>query len=126
MHSVGGELIVAKAVVCIWYFYLKWVKAVEQQKQPQYTQQYNSGAPPKTWLAESIIVAILCCQVFGVVAIIYSSQVESKHRSGDIQRAIRACNTSKNWVIAIAVTGAVLLIVFAFIGVLGAIAPGGF
>jgi len=73
---------------------------VEQQKQPQYTQQYNSGnnygAPPKTWLAESIIVAILCCQVFGVVAIIYSSQVESKHRSGDIQRAIRACNTSKN------------------------------
>jgi hypothetical protein len=72
---------------------------MEEQKQPAYTQQYNSGnnygPPPKTWLAESIIVTILCCQIFGVIAIIYSSQVESKHRSGDFQGAISSSATAK-------------------------------
>jgi hypothetical protein len=103
---------------------------MEEQKQPSYTQQYNFGnnygPPPKTWLAESIIVTILCCQIFGVIAIIYSSQVESKHRSGDFQGAISSSNTAKNWVITAAATSAVLILVFAFIAVLSAIADGGF
>lgn len=71
-------------------------------------------------------MTILCCQIFGIIAIIYSSQVESKHRVGDFQGAIKASNTAKNWVIAAAVTGFVVLILIFFIFVLGAIADGGY
>lgn len=106
---------------------------MEQQNQPQYTQQFNPGnnsnnynPPPKTWLAESIIVTLLCCQIFGIIAIIYSSKVESKHRAGDFRGARDASNTAKNWVIAAAVTGFALVIIFMFTGVLAAIANGGF
>ncbi|WP_405369663.1 CD225/dispanin family protein [Nonlabens sp. Asnod2-A12] len=98
----------------------------QQQQQQQFNQGNNYGPAPKTWLAESIIVTILCCQVFGIIAIIYSSQVESKHRIGDFQGAIKASNTAKNWVIAAVVTGLVVIILAFFMGVLGAIADGGY
>ncbi|MEO9954167.1 CD225/dispanin family protein [Nonlabens sp.] len=97
-----------------------------QFQQQQFNQGNNYGPAPKTWLAESIIVTILCCQVFGIIAIIYSSQVESKHRVGDFQGAIKASNTAKNWVIAAVVTGLVVIILAFFMGVLGAIADGGY
>ncbi|QJP33133.1 CD225/dispanin family protein [Nonlabens sp. Ci31] len=102
---------------------------MEVQNQPQHSQQFNSGnasgPAPKTWLAESIIVTILCCQIFGIIAIIYSSQVESKHRIGDIQGALDSSRKAKNWVIAAVATGVVLIAVFFFTGILAAIADGG-
>jgi hypothetical protein len=103
---------------------------MEDQNQPQHSQQFNpgnnNGPAPKTWLAESIIVTILCCQIFGIIAIIYSSQVESKHRVGDIQGALDSSRKAKNWVIAAVATGLVVVILAFFFGVLGAIADGGF
>lgn len=106
---------------------------MENQNQPNYRQQFsqqfnpqNFGPPPKTWLAESIIVTLLCCQIFGIIAIVYSSQVESKHRVGDFQGAQAASTNARNWVIAAAVTGFVLVLIFLFTGVLAAIADGGF
>jgi hypothetical protein len=67
----------------------------------------------------------LCCQIFGIIAIIYSSQVESKHRIGDIQGALDSSRKAKNWVIAAVAKGVVLIAVFFFTGILAAIADGG-
>lgn len=89
----------------------------EYSGQPQSRGLDNYGPAPKTWLAESIIVTFLCCQIFGVIAIIYSSQVESKHRMGDVYGAIDASRKAKNWVIASVIVGVVLILTFFMFGI---------
>ncbi|WP_124981097.1 CD225/dispanin family protein [Nonlabens xiamenensis] len=90
---------------------------MENQNQPY-------GPPPKTWLVESILVTFLCCQIFGIIAIIYSSKVESRHRVGDIQGAIQASDTAKKWVIAAALTGVVVIGLCFVFGVFAAVMDG--
>lgn len=41
---------------------------------------------PRNYLVESILVTIFCCQPFGIVGIVFASQVNSKHASGDYER----------------------------------------
>ena len=53
--------------------------------------------PPKTWLAESILVTLFCCLPFGIVGIVHSSKVESAFRSGDHEGADRASVEAKKW-----------------------------
>lgn len=45
---------------------------------------------PKTYLAQSIIVTLLCCLPLGIVAIVYSAQVDSKYARGDYTGAQEA------------------------------------
>ena len=52
---------------------------------------------PKNYLVEAILVTIFCCQPFGIVSIVYASQVNSKFDSGDYDGAQRASNSSKQW-----------------------------
>ena len=81
-------------------------------QQPQYQQP--SVCPP-TYLAWSIIVTLLFCLPFGIVAIVYASKVSGLWSQGRYDEAQRASNTAKNWVIASAITGLVWFIVcFAF------------
>ncbi len=42
---------------------------------------------PKTWLAESILVTLLCCPPFGIAAIVFASQVESMYCLGNYEMA---------------------------------------
>lgn len=60
---------------------------------------YGPGVPPcpKTWLAESIIVTILCCLPLGVVGIIKASEVEGLWRSGQYMRAQDASRSAGFW-----------------------------
>ena len=69
-------------------------------------QQYNTqpGMPyqtpqiaPQTWLAESIIVTLLCCLPFGIVGIIKAASVDSLYRSGDYEGAQRASQAAGKW-----------------------------
>ena len=55
---------------------------------------------PKTWLVESILVTLCCCWVFGIVAIINSSQVESLYRTGRYDEAKKCARRAKNWLVA--------------------------
>lgn len=54
---------------------------------------------PKTWLAESIIVTLLCCLVFGIIGIIYATQVESNYLSGNYKMAERKSQQARSMVL---------------------------
>lgn len=52
---------------------------------------------PKNYLVESILITIFCCQPFGIVGIVFSSQVNSKYASGDYEGALQASKEAKKW-----------------------------
>lgn len=53
--------------------------------------------PPQNYLIESILVTIFCCQPFGIVGIVFASQVNSKFAAGDFEGAQRASEDAKKW-----------------------------
>lgn len=55
------------------------------------------GAPIPTFLWQSIVVTMCCCLPFGIPAIIYASQVESKRQHGDIAGAMLSSKNAKMW-----------------------------
>jgi flagellar biosynthesis protein FlhB len=52
---------------------------------------------PKTWLAESILVTLLCCLPFGIVGIVYASKVSSLFAQGLYDQAAQASSSAKTW-----------------------------
>jgi hypothetical protein len=68
---------------------------------PQINTGYNPqgyyGMRPPTYLAQAILVTLFCCLPFGIVAIVYAAQVDSRWASGDIQGAKSASDNAKLW-----------------------------
>lgn len=64
-------------------------------------QQAGGGrTPPQTipnYLAQSILVTLLCCLPLGIPAIVFSAQVNGKIQAGDIQGAMEASRKAKMW-----------------------------
>jgi len=61
-------------------------------------------APPTTppsqvpnYLVPAILSTVCCCLPFGVVAIIFAAQVNSKLQAGDIPGAMEASQKAKTW-----------------------------
>jgi hypothetical protein len=65
---------------------------------------------PKNYLVESILVTIFCCQPFGIVGIVFASQVNSKYTSGDFEGAVKASKNAKKWMKWGIITGALIFI----------------
>lgn len=59
-----------------------------------YFKQQN---PPKSYLAESILVTVFCCLPFGIVGIVNAANVESRFKNGDYDGAIKASEEAKRW-----------------------------
>ena len=59
----------------------------------------GGGATPKieNYLTQSILVTLCCCIPFGIVAIVYSAQVNSKLQAGDFAGAQKASDNAKMW-----------------------------
>lgn len=53
--------------------------------------------PPKNYLAQSIIVTVLCCWPLGIPAIVFAAQVNSKFAAGDIEGAIASSKKANMW-----------------------------
>ncbi|WP_294083530.1 CD225/dispanin family protein [Proteiniphilum sp. UBA5384] len=53
---------------------------------------------PSNWLWQSILVTILCCIPFGIVAIIYATKVDSFYFRGQYEEAERSAQKAKMWV----------------------------
>ncbi|MFW6225202.1 MAG: CD225/dispanin family protein [Bacteroidota bacterium] len=53
--------------------------------------------PPKTWLAESILVTLFCCLPFGIAGIVNAAKVESRFYAGDTEGSQRASDNAKKW-----------------------------
>lgn len=67
--------------------------------------------PPPNYLALAIISTIFCCQIFGIISIVYAAQVNSKYMAGDYMGAESASKNAKTWGI-VSVGAAALIIVF--------------
>jgi hypothetical protein len=53
--------------------------------------------PPDNHLVAAILTTLFCCLPFGIVAIVKSSQVNSKWAAGDYQGAMMASDEAKTW-----------------------------
>ncbi|MBQ0048328.1 MAG: CD225/dispanin family protein [Prevotellaceae bacterium] len=100
----------------------------QQQAQPQSqlhstsfnsTQQMNAqgGVPakPDSNLVWGLLCTFLCCQIFGIISIVYACQVDGKWNRGDYSGAIEASKSAKNWAMWGAIGGvvaSVILIIF--------------
>jgi hypothetical protein len=59
-----------------------------------------AGAPSQqipNYLVQSILVTLCCCLPFGIVAIVYSAQVNPKLAVGDTPGALDASRKAKMW-----------------------------
>jgi hypothetical protein len=64
---------------------------------PATTRSGYPGPKPANSLVGAILVTLFCCLPFGIPAIIYASQVDSKYQSGDHDGAIVAAANAKKW-----------------------------
>lgn len=78
------------------------------EKRPQ--QDLRPPCPP-TYLVWSIVVTVLCCNLLGIGAIIYSTQVTTRYNRGDYEGAAKASNRAQAWII-ITVVAALVMIPF--------------
>lgn len=79
---------------------------------------------PPTYLVWSIVMTILCCLPFGIVAIVKSSKVESYYFQGLYAESLKASNDAKVWCVVAACAGVVSGIIFFFVEVLALIGDG--
>ena len=64
---------------------------------------YDNG--PDSHLAWAILVTIFCCLPFGIVAIVYAAQVDTKSGLGDYAGACESSEKARNWCIASMICG---------------------
>jgi hypothetical protein len=78
---------------------------------------------PPNHLAMAIITTVLCCQITGIVSIVYASQVNSKYMAGDYEGALRASKDAKTWwIVGLALGGLVFLGFILIYGIAGFVA----
>ena len=73
--------------------------------------------PPNNYLALAILTTLFCCQVTGIISIIYASQVNSKFIAGDYLGAERASKNAQIWWVVSLIIGLLgLVILFSIYG----------
>ena len=79
-----------------------------------------SGGPMQkvpNYLAQAILVTLFCCVPFGIVAIVYAAQVNSKLQLGDYTGAVESSKKAEKWCWAAFGTGFGLIILYTFIAI---------
>jgi hypothetical protein len=71
----------------------------------------GGGPPIKNYLLQSILVTLCCCLPLGIVAIIFSAQVNSKLAAGDIAGAREASSRAKMCVWIAVILGLVAAVI---------------
>ena len=79
----------------------------------------NPSQRPSSHLIPALITTLFCCIPAGIVAIVYSLQVESKISSGDLAGAQRASNNAKTWSFVAAGLGFVVMGIWILIAIIG-------
>jgi hypothetical protein len=86
----------------------------QQFQQPQ--------TPPPNYLVFAILTTIFCCQILGIVSIVFAAQVNSRWNSGDIQGALDASKNAKLWAWIAFGSGFIIAIVTVILAMLGVLA----
>lgn len=77
-------------------------------------QQFQKPTtPPPNYLAWAIVTTILCCLPFGIVSIVFASQVNTKWIAGDYDGAYRSSKNAKTWAWVSFAVGASVAIIYA-------------
>ena len=67
------------------------------------------------------LTALFCCQIGGIVAIVYAAQVNSKLARGDVEGARAASKTASMWITVNLITGLIGGLLCAILAVIGAL-----
>jgi hypothetical protein len=86
----------------------------EQIKKPQ--------SPPPNYLVFAILVTIFCCQILGIVSIVFAAQVNSKWDAGDYEGALTSSKNAKLWAWIGFASGFAIIIIVMLLSLLGVIA----
>ncbi len=82
--------------------------------------QSNMGPKPDNYLVWAILSTLFCCLPFGVVGIVYATQVNGKYESGDYQGAVATSENAKKWTIISAAAGGVVVLFYVVIFLIAA------
>lgn len=85
-------------------------------------QLQQSPTPPPNYLVFAILTTIFCCQILGIVSIVFAAQVNSKWNAGDFQGALNASKNAKLWAWITFGSGILILISVTLLTVFGVIA----
>jgi hypothetical protein len=83
---------------------------------------HPTGTPPPNYLVFAILTTIFCCQILGIVSIVFAAQVNSKWNSGDIQGAMDASKNAKLWAWIAFGSGLIIVLAFAVFAMIGGLA----
>lgn len=92
------------------------IPQIPQIPQQPYQQPYQQTVAPQqplppcppTNLVWGILTTVLCCQVLGIVSIVYALQVKAKYDSGDLETAQRYSDRAAMWSIVAIVAGLIV------------------
>ncbi|MCL5037757.1 MAG: CD225/dispanin family protein [Chloroflexi bacterium] len=93
-----------------------------QQSGVPVQQVQQSSVPAQqvpNYLVQAILVTIFCCVPFGIVAIIYAAQVNSKLQAGDYDGAVQASKQASTWSwvsFGVGLAAGILYIILAIVG----------
>jgi len=97
--------------------------AAVQSERPAYeTHEAKRQTPPPmptTWLVWSLLTTVLCCNILGIVGIIYAAQVESAYRQGNYELAKEYSEKAGMWTLIAFVAGFLFLILYVVLIVFG-------
>lgn len=79
------------------------------------------AAPIDTWLWQSIVATIFCCQPFGIAAIVFSAMAGSARDAGDLALARHRAAQARTWTLVSVGTVLVLIVGFVLFAVLGVV-----
>jgi len=78
------------------------------------TAQYTRSVSVPNNLVLAIFSTICCCMPFGVVAIVYSAQVDGLASRGEVARAQESADKAKTWATASIVCGGIISLLYFF------------
>jgi hypothetical protein len=85
-------------------------------------QLQPTQSPPPNYLVFAILTTIFCCQILGIVSIVFAAQVNSRWNSGDFQGALDASRNAKLWAWIAFGSGIVIAIIATLLAVFGVLA----
>ncbi|NEO23963.1 CD225/dispanin family protein [Moorena sp. SIO4A5] len=66
------------------------------------------------YLPQAILVTLFCCVPFGIVAIVYAAQVNTKLTLGDDEGAVTASENAKKWCWISFISGAIIMVLYIY------------
>ncbi len=77
-------------------------------------------APPPNYLVFAILTTLFCGKIFGIVAIVFAAQVNSKWNAGDVEGAVSSSKNAKLWSwisFAVGIAWAAIFGLLSFLGI---------